>query len=130
MGDEREPEAFERGLSAPTSEGPQLGDTAGAGLELDGRQQGACDASAPGSGMNEQHVDQAVWQQVCKAHNSVVHLYDEGGRSPPSDIPTAQVVRQVDPANLDTEVILGSDRSAVLRELLPAHNWPQPLISD
>ena len=36
----------------------------------------------------------------------------------------------VDPANLDTEVILGHDRSALVRELLPAHDWPRPLASD
>ena len=41
-----------------------------------------------------------------------------------------EFIRQVDPANLDTEVILGSDRSALLRELLPAHDWPEPLTSD
>jgi cytidine deaminase len=38
-----------------------------------------------------------------------------------------EFIRQVDPANLDTEVVLGSDRSALLRELLPAHDWPEPL---
>ena len=38
-----------------------------------------------------------------------------------------EFIRQIDPANLDTEVILDLDRSATLRELLPAHAWPQPL---
>jgi cytidine deaminase len=38
-----------------------------------------------------------------------------------------EFIRQVDPANLDTEVILDLNRSASLRELLPAHAWPQPL---
>lgn len=41
-----------------------------------------------------------------------------------------EFIRQVDPANLDTGVILGLDRSAPLRELLPAHDWPEPLASD
>jgi cytidine deaminase len=41
-----------------------------------------------------------------------------------------EFIRQVDPANLDTVVILGSDRSALLRELLPANEWPEPLASD
>jgi cytidine deaminase len=41
-----------------------------------------------------------------------------------------EFIRQVDPGNLDTEVILGSDRSALLRELLPANEWPEPLASD
>jgi len=41
-----------------------------------------------------------------------------------------EFIRQVDPANLDTEVILGSDQSASLRDLLPANEWPEPLTSD
>jgi cytidine deaminase len=41
-----------------------------------------------------------------------------------------EFIRQVDPANLDTEVILGHDRSALVRELLPAHDFPRPLASD
>jgi len=41
-----------------------------------------------------------------------------------------EFIRQIDPANLDTEVILGHDRSAFVRELLPAHDWPEPLASD
>jgi cytidine deaminase len=36
-------------------------------------------------------------------------------------------IGQIDPANIDTEVLLDLDRSAMLRELLPAHAWPQPL---
>jgi cytidine deaminase len=41
-----------------------------------------------------------------------------------------EFIRQVDQANLDTEVILGQDRSALVRELLPAHDWPEPLAPD
>lgn len=41
-----------------------------------------------------------------------------------------EFIRQVDPANLDTQVVLGSDRSALLRELLPANEWPEPLASE
>ena len=37
-----------------------------------------------------------------------------------------EFIRQVDWANIDTEVILGRSRSALLRELLPASEWPVP----
>jgi cytidine deaminase len=37
-----------------------------------------------------------------------------------------EFIRQIDPANLDTIVLLGQQRSALLRELLPAHEWPTP----
>jgi hypothetical protein len=35
-------------------------------------------------------------------------------------------MRQMDPANLDTMVLLGGGRSALLRDLLPEHDWPEP----
>jgi cytidine deaminase len=38
-----------------------------------------------------------------------------------------EFIRQVDPANIDTHVVVGLDRSVPLRELLPAHDWPPPL---
>ena len=38
-----------------------------------------------------------------------------------------ELMRQVDDANLDTEVILGDDRRQRLRDLLPEHDSPQPL---
>jgi hypothetical protein len=31
------------------------------------------------------------------------------------------------PVNLDAEVVLGDGRRALLRELLPEHEWPAPL---
>ena len=37
-----------------------------------------------------------------------------------------EFMRQVDPANLDTTVLLGAGRSARLRDLLPEHDWPEP----
>lgn len=37
-----------------------------------------------------------------------------------------EFIRQIDPANLETTVILGGQRSVPLRELLPANEWPQP----
>jgi cytidine deaminase len=37
-----------------------------------------------------------------------------------------EFIRQVDPANLDTRVVLPGGRSAPLRDLLPAHEWPDP----
>jgi cytidine deaminase len=38
-----------------------------------------------------------------------------------------EFIRQVEPANLDTEVVLGANASLPLRRLLPRHEWPQPL---
>lgn len=38
-----------------------------------------------------------------------------------------EFIRQIDPANLDTDIVLDTHRSAPLRELLPALDWPAPL---
>ncbi len=38
-----------------------------------------------------------------------------------------EFIRQIDPANIDTEVVLGLDATTPLREPLPAHDWPLPL---
>lgn len=38
-----------------------------------------------------------------------------------------EFMRRVDETNLETEVILGKSRSKKLKELLPEHEWPQPL---
>jgi cytidine deaminase len=35
-----------------------------------------------------------------------------------------EFIRQTDPANLDTDVVLGPTQTAPLRNLLPANNWP------
>jgi cytidine deaminase len=37
-----------------------------------------------------------------------------------------EFIRQIDPANLDTEVVLSRTSSAPLRDLLPHSNWPSP----
>ena len=41
-----------------------------------------------------------------------------------------EFIRQIDPTNIDTEIVLGVHRSAALRELLPAYEWPEPLPRD
>lgn len=38
-----------------------------------------------------------------------------------------ELLRQIDPQNLDTEIVLSRDRSRPLRDLLPVHDWPDPL---
>ena len=37
-----------------------------------------------------------------------------------------EFMRQVDSGNLDAQVLLGGSRSALLRDLLPEHGWPDP----
>ncbi|MEV4971197.1 cytidine deaminase family protein [Streptomyces scopuliridis] len=58
----------------------------------------------------------AVWRN----EEGALHVLPPCGRC-------REFIRQIDPANLDTEVVLGRHVSAGLRELLPAHEWPSPL---
>jgi cytidine deaminase len=37
-----------------------------------------------------------------------------------------EFIRQIDPSNIGTEVILGHDQAARLSELLPHYKWPEP----
>ncbi|WP_209561143.1 cytidine deaminase [Frigoribacterium sp. PvP032] len=37
-----------------------------------------------------------------------------------------EFIRQIDPSNLDTSIVLGHGRVAPLRDLLPEWEWPEP----
>ena len=37
-----------------------------------------------------------------------------------------EFIHQIDPANLDTQVVLGRDKRVPLRDLLPCTDWPAP----
>jgi cytidine deaminase len=59
----------------------------------------------------------AVWRD---GTTQVLHVV------PPCGI-CREFIRQIDPQNLDTEIVLGSDSSKKLRDLLPFHEWPGPV---
>jgi cytidine deaminase len=58
----------------------------------------------------------AVW----KDDNGATYVLSPCGRC-------REFIRQVDEDNLDTDVILGKDRVSKLRDLLPGHEWSEPL---
>jgi cytidine deaminase len=41
-----------------------------------------------------------------------------------------EFIHQVHPENVDTRIVLGRDNSASLGDLLPLHDWPEPLDSN
>lgn len=55
----------------------------------------------------------AVWRD----EGGVLHVIPPCGRC-------REFIRQIDAANLDTDVVLGRDTSARVRDLLPFHQWP------
>jgi cytidine deaminase len=95
------------------------------------RYQGVCIDTGSGTGFCAEHsaiaamvtageyrIDKlvAVWRDA----EGLLYVLPPCGRC-------RELVRQVSPDNLDTEVVLGLDRSASLGELLPVHDWPLPL---
>jgi cytidine deaminase len=58
----------------------------------------------------------AVW----RSDDGMLHVLSPCGRC-------REFIQQIDPANLDAEVVLGRDRSATLRELLPLNEWSRPV---
>jgi cytidine deaminase len=55
----------------------------------------------------------AVWRD----NRGTVHVVPPCGRC-------REFIRQIDPANLDAEIVLSPVQSVTLRELLPHHQWP------
>jgi cytidine deaminase len=58
----------------------------------------------------------AVW----RSDDGMLHVLSPCGRC-------REFIQQIDPANFDAEVVLGRDRSATLRELLPLNEWSHPV---
>ena len=58
----------------------------------------------------------AVWRD----DNGALYVLPPCGRC-------REFIRQVDPGNIDTEVVLGRGTSSKLRDLLPRWEWPEPL---
>lgn len=92
---------------------------------------GVCIDTGSGTGFCAEHS--AIAAMVTAGEYRIARIVavwrDEGGVLfvlPPCGR-CREFIRQIDPANLDSEVILGADRSVPLRELLPEHDWPPPL---
>jgi cytidine deaminase len=91
---------------------------------------GACIDTASGTGFcaEQAAVAAMVTAGEYQAAAVVAVWRDENGRLyvlPPCGR-CREFLRQVDPANLDTLVLLGNGRALPLGELLPEHEWPRP----
>lgn len=92
---------------------------------------GVCIDTGSGTGFCAEHS--AIAAMVTAGHyaiQTIVAVYrQEDGEVvvlPPCGR-CREFVRQIDPANLDTRVILGGSDVLPLRELLPRHDWPRSL---
>jgi cytidine deaminase len=92
---------------------------------------GVCIDTGSGTGFCAEHAAIAAMVTAGEYHiEKIVAVWrDDSGRLyvlPPCGR-CREFIRQVDEANIDTEVVLGADRSVRLRDLLPFHDWPAPL---
>ena len=105
---------------------------------------GACLVTDTGSLYLGVDIDTASGTGFCAEHSAIASMVtageyriativavwrDDSGRHyvlPPCGR-CRELIRQLDSENLDTDVILGDGRRKRLRELLPEHEWPEPL---
>jgi cytidine deaminase len=95
------------------------------------RYQGVCIDTGSGTGFCAEHsaIAAMVTAGEYRIERIVAVWRDEENRLyvlPPCGR-CREFIRQVDPTNIDTLVVLDLDRSAALGDLLPAHDWPLPL---
>ena len=121
----------EAALHPHTVDGRLFGDV-GATLvtEAGNRYSGVCIDTGSGTGFCAEHsaIAAMVTAQeykiarivaVWRDDDGVLHVVPPCGRC-------REFIRQIDPANLDTDVVLSRTDSAKLRELLPHSGWPGP----
>lgn len=117
----------------PHSVGDRLfGDVASTLITKGGnRYSGVCIDTGSGTGFCAEHA--AISAMVTAREYAIAEIVavwrDESNRLyvvPPCGR-CREFIRQVDEGNLETEVVLGRDRSASLAQLLPFSGWPSPL---
>lgn len=101
--------------------------------EAGNRYSGVCIDTGSGTGFCAEHA--AIAAMVTAGEYRIAKIVavwrdDEGSLYvlPPCGR-CREFIRQIDPANLDTVVVLGQEHAAVLRDLLPYNDWPEPLTS-
>jgi len=99
--------------------------------EAGSRYSGVCIDTASGTGFCAEHA--AIAAMVTAREHRIARIVavwrsDEGGLSglPPCGR-CREFIRQIDPGNIDTDVVLDRETAVPLRELLPRHEWPKPL---
>jgi cytidine deaminase len=120
------------GLLNPHDVGGRLfGDVASVLVTDDGQLfDGVCLDTASGTGFCAEHAAVAAMVTAGRYRISrIVAVWrDEDGTLyvlPPCGR-CREFISQVDPANLDTQVVLGRDDRAAVRDLLPRAEWPEP----
>lgn len=91
---------------------------------------GVCIDTASGTGFCAEHA--AIAAMVTAREYKIAKIVAVWrGDGPVQVVPPCgrcrEFIRQIDPANIDTEVVLGPRRTTSLRTLLPETDWPSPV---
>ena len=91
---------------------------------------GVCIDTASGTGFCAEHA--AIAAMVTAREYKIAKIVavwrgEDGVQVVPPCGRCREFIRQIDPANLDTEVVLGRHQTSSLHDLLPANPWPVPL---
>ncbi|TDE10449.1 cytidine deaminase family protein [Jiangella asiatica] len=125
-------EAAAASLRPRTVAGRLIGDVASTLVtEAGNRYDGVCIDTPCGTGFCAEHA--AIAAMVTAGESRIMKIVavwrDDDGRL--SVLPPCgrcrEFIRQMDPGNVNTEVVVNRERSLPLRELLPMHEWPAPL---
>jgi cytidine deaminase len=124
-------EAAARSLNPHREDDRTFGQVASTLVTDRGRQfSGVCIDTGSGTGFCAEHA--AIAAMVTAGEYRIEQIVavwrDDSGRLcvvPPCGR-CREFIRQIDARNLDTNVVLGSDQTVKLRELLPFHAWPEP----
>lgn len=120
----------------PKRVGDRLFGDVGATLITDAGQQyfGVCIDTGSGTGFCAEHSAIAAMVTAKEYRiQKIVAVWRDGNGAlyvlPPCGR-CRELIRQIDAANLDTDVVLGPDKVVKLRDLLPYHEWPEPLAAE
>jgi cytidine deaminase len=91
---------------------------------------GVCIDTASGTGFCAEHA--AIAAMVTAREYKIAKIVavwrgEDGVRVVPPCGRCREFIHQIDPSNLDTEVVLGPHRTSPLRNLLPITDWSIPL---
>jgi cytidine deaminase len=107
-------------IAFPASQHCEAGDGGAALLTEDGRLFSGCSVDCKcGIGFCAEHSAVAEMLKTRTSRVRAVVAVNSEGRILPPCGRCRELLYQVDPANLDTDVILAADRAVKLRELLP-----------
>ena len=122
-------EAAAQHLNPHLSDGRMFGQVASTLVTAQGtRFSGVCIDTGSGTGFCAEHAAIAAMVTAGEYRIELIVAVwrDDSGRLhvvPPCGR-CREFIRQIDTANIDTQVVLDCDRTARLRELLPLHEWP------